>query len=109
MIELIFILIIIETACFIWIIKKICVLTQQIKTTNKSIADSLFKGNLTELRVYLSIFNKKLKKYFEKQEKSRSQNSLNVAINYILFLISAFSWLKNHKFQIKKRKKMLQH
>ncbi len=106
MIELIFVLIILELVFGIYLIvfmdKKIR-LTEEI---NKNIVKSGFKGNLTECKLKLKIFNAKLQAILEEkieQERAEKIEKAVAAVNSLLLGFSLFKFLgkKNNKNIIK--------
>lgn len=104
MIELIFILIILEIVVGIWSLVRINNFTKQISEANKEIETSGFTGSLSDLKNSLAKFNKQLKHLLAQQMQESEMNKIKKVINaialslpFIDLIIKVFSEKKNKR------------
>ena len=97
MIELIFILIIIELVVGIAFIHKICMLYQETNCLNKKIKMSGITGNISEIKFVFRNFNKKLLQVEKIKQQKLAQKKLNNIFNIAFLAFSAFQFLKRRK------------
>lgn len=102
MIELIFVLIIIELVVGIAFIHKICMLYQETNCLNKKIKTSGITGNLSEIKFVFRNFNKKLIQIEKLKQEKLAQKKLNSLFNIAFLTFSAFQFLRKRK--LKKQK-----
>ncbi len=97
MIELIFILIIIELVVGIAFIHKICMLYQETNCLNKKIKMSGITGNISEIKFVFRNFNKKLTQIEKIRQQKLALKKLNSIFNVAFLAFSAFRFLKRNK------------
>ena len=94
MIELILVFILVEIAVAVFLINvfhKYAVLTSGL---NEWIKTSGFNGNLTEFKLALALFNKKLSAIRQKSIEDKEKAELAKVLNSIFLLFSAFNLVK---------------
>lgn len=87
MIELIFILIIVELLAGIWLITGMQRLSAKIAKINLAVKQSGFTGNLTEIKLSFVAFNRKIQMLLQEQKQKEEAEELIKIINFILFAI----------------------
>lgn len=87
MIELIFILIIVELFTGIWLITGMQRLSTKIEKINLAVRQSGFTGNLTEIRLSFAAFNKKIQMLLQEQKQKEEAEEFIKIINFILLAI----------------------
>ena len=97
MIELIFILIIVELVVGIAFIHKTCLLYQETNCLNKKIKASGVTGNLSEIKFIFRNFNKKLIKLGKIKQEKLAQKKINNIFNIAFLTFSVFQFLKKKK------------
>lgn len=101
MIELIFILIIVELFAGIWLVVKMQKLSSNIEKINLEIKQSGFTGNLTGIKHSLSALNKNIQMLLQEQKQKEETESFIKMINFILLTVPVFDLLikkiKKHK------------
>lgn len=92
MIELIFILIILEIIIGVWSLVRINNFTKKVSEANSELKASGFTGNISDLKNSLKNFNKQLKilKYQQMQETELNQ-VMNI-LNSIVLSLPAIDW-----------------
>ncbi len=92
MIELIFILIILEIIIGVWSLVRINNFTKKVSEANSELKASGFTGNISDLKNSLKKFNKQLKilKYQQMQETELNQ-VMNI-LNSIVLSLPAIDW-----------------
>lgn len=99
MIELIFIIIIIEIVFVVWFLQKICFLYNKLCLINKAFELCSSYKNLNSLKLLLKNFNKKLDFTEKMQKANNTKTILSKVFNYSLLAISVFKFIKkNIKF-----------
>lgn len=94
MIELIFVLILIEIVVAVWLINAFHKYTVLTSDLNDKIEFSEFNANLTEFKLALALFNKKLIAIMQKSIEDKEKAELAKVLNSILLLFSAFNLVK---------------
>lgn len=95
MIELIFILIIVELFAGIWLIKKLQKLSVKIEKINIAVKQSGFTGNLTEIRLSFAALNIKLQMLLQEKKQREETEEFMKIINFIILTIPVFDLLLN--------------
>lgn len=92
MIELIFILIVLEIIIGVWSLVRINNFTKRVSEANSELKASGFSGNISDLKNSLKKFNKQLKilKYQQMQETELNQ-VMNI-LNSIVLSLPAIDW-----------------
>lgn len=92
MIELIFILIVLEIIIGVWSLVRINNFTKKVSEANSELKASGFTGNISDLKNSLKNFNKQLKilKYQQMQETELNQ-VMNI-LNLIVLSLPAIDW-----------------
>lgn len=92
MIELIFILIVLEIIISVWSLVRINNFTKKVSEANSELKASGFTGNISDLKNSLKNFNKQLKilKYQQMQETELNQ-VMNI-LNSIVLSLPAIDW-----------------
>jgi len=101
MIELIFILILVEIVVAVWLINAFHKYTVLTSDLNDKIVSSEFNGNLTEFKLALALFNKKLIAIKQKSIEDKEKAELAKVVNSIFLLFSAFNLVKKSFFKKK--------
>lgn len=93
MIELIFILIIVELFAGIWLIKKMQKLSVSIDKINIAVKQSGFTGNLTQIRLSFAALNKNIQMLLQEQKQKKETEEFMKIINFILLTIPVLDLL----------------
>lgn len=103
MIELIFILIVLEIIIGVWSLVRINNFTKKVSEANSELKASGFTGNISDLKNSLKNFNKQLKilKYQQMQETELNQ-VMNI-LNSIVLSLPAIDWAIKLFFSKKKK------
>lgn len=103
MIELIFVLIIIEIVFGVYIILFMDKKIRNTEALNDKIIKSKFKGNLTELKLNLKILNTKLHAIIEEKKAQEKANKIEMVSSVVNSVLLGYSFIKF--FNRKKTKK----
>ena len=87
MIELIFILIIIEITIGLWLILKLNKLLQKIYEINTTIEKTNFSGNLTPIKYSMEKFKTQIETIVKEQKQQTAFENISKIINIVLFSI----------------------
>lgn len=101
MIELIFILIMVELIAGLWLICKLNKVSLYIERFNFVLEKSGFTGNLTEKKLFFRNLNKHLNTFMENQKQKAEAKGILKIFNILLFSIPVIDFL----FRMVKRKK----
>lgn len=93
MIELIFILIIVEIAAGIWLIAKMQKLSSSIEKINIAVKQSGFTGNLTQIRLSFADLNRNIQMLLQEQKQKKETEEFMKIINFILLTIPVLDLL----------------
>lgn len=93
MIELIFILIIVEIAAGIWLIAKMQKLSSSIEKINIAVKQSGFTGNLTQIRLSFADLNRNIQMLLQEQKQKKETEEFMKIINFILLTIPVLDFL----------------
>lgn len=97
MIELIFILILLELVFGLIFVHKISMFYNQVNVLNKKIKKNDITGNLSEIKYACRNLNKKLIKYEKNKQQKIMKRSINNIINTFLLVFSVFEFLRRRK------------
>lgn len=92
MIELIFILIVLEIIIGVWSLVRINNFTKKVSEANSELKASGFTGNISDLKNSLKNFNKQLKILKYQQMKETELNQVMNILNSIVLSLPAIDW-----------------